>query len=239
MRRARLHPAGIRSVQVSPRRDSHSRRSGQAKARRGCGSGLRQGARQHLEAARETHERQRRGRLRHRTSRPPVGGREFADRPQRALGRCAGDAPCAPRWLGADGAGAASGRLARQARFEGDIEAEHEYLMVDDFVGQGGTLANLRGWIEKQGGIVIGAVGLTGKRYSAKLNPSEEQLHELRKKHGPDLEKWWRDHFGHPFNCLTQSEARYLARSPDADTIRDRLAATECQGNRPSDTRRL
>ncbi len=122
------------------------------------------------------------------------------------------------------------GRLARQATFGGEVEKGREYVMVDDFIGQGGTLANLRGWIEKQGGTVVGAVGLTGKQYSAKLNPSKEQLHELEQKHGSDFESWWREHFGHAFDCLTQSEARYLARSPDADTIRDRLAAAEREG---------
>ena len=134
-------------------------------------------------------------------------------------------------YTGADG----YGRLARQARFEGDVDAVREYVMVDDFIGQGGTLANMRGWIEKQGGTVIGAVGLTGKPYSAKLSLTKEQLHELRNKHGRDFEKWWRTHFGHAFNCLTQSEARYLARSPDVDTIRDRLAAAQREGDCPSD----
>ena len=132
--------------------------------------------------------------------------------------------------VGHTGAGG-YGRLARQAAFGGEAAKGREHVMVDDFIGQGGTLANLRGWIEKQGGTVVGAIGLTGKPYSAKLNPSEEQLHELRQKHGPDFEKWWREHFGHAFDCLTQSEARYLARSPDADTIRDRLAAEECEGS--------
>ena len=127
---------------------------------------------------------------------------------------------------GADG----YGRLARQAAFGGKVEKGREYVMVDDFVGQGGTLANLRGWVEKQGGMVVGAVVLTGKPYSAKLNPSEEQLHDLRQKHGQDFEKWWRDRFGHSFDCLTQSEARYLTRSPDVDAIRDRLAAAEREG---------
>ncbi|MCZ0942076.1 MAG: type I-U CRISPR-associated protein Csb2 [Gammaproteobacteria bacterium] len=117
------------------------------------------------------------------------------------------------------------GRLARQAAFEGKITSSCEYLLVDDFVGQGGTLANLRGLIERRGGRVIGAVALTGKPYSAKLNPTEEQINELRAKHGKDFEQWWRQQFGHTFHCLTQSEARYLTRSPDADTIRDRLAA--------------
>ena len=127
---------------------------------------------------------------------------------------------------GADG----YGRLARQAAFGGKVEKDRKYVMVDDFIGQGGTLANLRGWVAKQGGTVIGAVGLTGKPYSAKLNLSKEQLHELRRKHGSDFEKWWREYFGHTFDCLTQSEARYLARSPDVDTIRSRLAAAVREG---------
>ena len=116
------------------------------------------------------------------------------------------------------------GRLARQAAFDGRVTAGRAYIMVDDFIGQGGTLANLRGWVQRQGGEVIFAVGLTGKPYSAKLHPTQEQLNELREKHGRELEKWWREHFGHAFDCLTQSEARYLARSPDVDTIRNRLA---------------
>ena len=127
---------------------------------------------------------------------------------------------------GADG----YGRLARQAAFDGQVAKGREYLMVDDFIGQGGTLANLHGYLQKRGGRVIGAVALTGKPYSAKLNPTEEQLHELREKHGRDFERWWREHFGHAFACLTQSEARYLARSPDAGTIRDRLAAAVRKG---------
>ena len=136
---------------------------------------------------------------------------------------------------GADG----YGRLARQARFEGKVVKGCEYVMVDDFIGQGGTVANLRGWIEKRGGRVVGAVALTGKPYSAKLNPTREQLHELRERHGPDFEKWWREHFGHAFDCLTQSEARYLARSPDVDTIRSRLAEAQQGGSGPGCARSL
>ena len=134
---------------------------------------------------------------------------------------------------GADG----YGRLARQAAFEGTVQRNREYVMVDDFIGQGGTLANLRGCIEKQGGKVIGAIALTGKPYSAKLNPSQEQIHELRQKHGSNFEKWWKAHFGHAFDCLTHSEARYLARSPDVVTIRNRIATAKQEGNGPSGTR--
>ena len=65
-------------------------------------------------------------------------------------------------------------------------------MMVDDFIGQGGKPANLRGWVEKNG-TAICAVGLTGKTYSAKLMPKEEQLHALRERPGSAFELWWRE----------------------------------------------
>lgn len=124
---------------------------------------------------------------------------------------------------GADG----FSRLARQAEFAGAIQPGCDYVLVDDFVGMGGTLANLRGYIESQGGRVLAAVSLTGKPHSAKLAPTPERLHELRMKHGTDFENWWIGRFAHPFDALTESEARYLTRTETADTIRNRIAAAE------------
>jgi phosphoribosylpyrophosphate synthetase len=123
---------------------------------------------------------------------------------------------------GADG----FSRIARQALFAGDAESGLDYVIVDDFIGQGGTIANLKGHIESQGGHVIAAIALTGKPYSARIRLSAEQLAALRNKHG-ELESWWEEHFGHCFECLTQSEARYPERSPDVDTIRSRILAVE------------
>lgn len=124
---------------------------------------------------------------------------------------------------GADG----FARLARQAEFVGAIQAGCEYVMVDDFVGMGGTLANLRGYIESNGGKVLAAVSLTGKPHSAKLAPTPERLQELRAKHGTELEHWWIGQFAHAFDALTESEARYLARTETVDTIRNRIAALQ------------
>lgn len=132
---------------------------------------------------------------------------------------------------GADG----FSRLARQAAFTGEIVAGTDYVMVDDFVGQGGTLANLKGIIEAVGGHVIAATALTGKPHSAALAPTAEQIALLRAKHGKELEIWWNERFGHGFDCLTQSEARYLERTQDADTVRNRIAEAEQTGNRGAD----
>lgn len=125
-------------------------------------------------------------------------------------------------------------RLARQAEFDGAVQAGCDYVLVDDFVGMGGTLANLKGHIETLGGNVLAAVALTGKTHSAKLAPTPERLNELRKRHGTEFENWWIGHFAHSFDALTESEARYLARTETADTIRDRIAEAEQTGNRPA-----
>lgn len=58
-------------------------------------------------------------------------------------------------------------RLATQALFEGGVRPGEAYLLVDDFVGQGGTLANLRGYVLAKGGTVAGYVALTGNQRSS------------------------------------------------------------------------
>ena len=122
-------------------------------------------------------------------------------------------------------------RLAHPALFDGIVQAGARYLLVDDFVGQGGTFANLRGHIERAGGTVVAATALTGRGDSAILALTPETLTKLRNKHGEDLEKWWQQEFGYGFDALTESEARYLLRAEDADRVRDRLAAAAEAGD--------
>lgn len=118
-------------------------------------------------------------------------------------------------------------RLARQASFDGAIEPGLSYVLVDDFVGMGGTLANLRGYIHAHGGNVLAAVALTGRLDSGTLAPNTGQLRALREQYDQADEQWWQDRFGHAFDALTQSEARYLARTPDFGRVRDQIAAVK------------
>ena len=48
-------------------------------------------------------------------------------------------------------------RVANRAVFSGTVSPER-YLVIDDFVGQGGTLAKLIGHAHLQGGTVVGAL---------------------------------------------------------------------------------
>lgn len=60
-------------------------------------------------------------------------------------------------------------RMVRPAAFDGQVTSGIDYLLVDDFVGQGGTLANLRGYLMHGSGRVLAATTLTGRADSATL----------------------------------------------------------------------
>jgi len=46
---------------------------------------------------------------------------------------------------------------------------------------------------------------------------------------------WWEDWFGHVFDCLTQSEARRLSNTTDADTIEIELLLKRSRKDQPWD----
>jgi hypothetical protein len=115
-------------------------------------------------------------------------------------------------------------RIMTRAGFDGPVEAGRDYLIVDDHVSQGGTLADLRSFIRERGGNVIGATTLTGNDKRATLAPLPSTLARLRERF-PGLEPWWKEHFGHGFDGLTQSEAAYLDRYSSADSIRNTVLA--------------
>ena len=121
--------------------------------------------------------------------------------------------------------------LAAQPEFDGAVEAGREYIIVDDTLAQGGTLASLKGYIEQKGGRVVAISALTGKDYSAKLRPNTADLELLRKKY-PELEAFWYEEFGYGFDRLTSSEANYLCtvKGHTFDTIRNRILAERRQG---------
>lgn len=113
-------------------------------------------------------------------------------------------------------------RLASQPTFTGSVEPEN-YLIIDDTLAQGGTLAQLKEYIEDNGGRVVLASALTGKQYSAKIALNDDLLNSLQDRYGA-IEPWWRAAFGYGFAGLTQSEARYILNSGlSPDALRERI----------------
>lgn len=123
-------------------------------------------------------------------------------------------------------------RLVTPAEFEGPVVADAQYVLVDDHVGLGGTLANLRGYIEARGGRVIAMTTLTESRDARQISLSQATRDALWEKHGEDLDDLWQAQFGHGIDCLTEVEALNLCRQPSVAAIEDFLAqaAVEARG---------
>jgi len=116
-------------------------------------------------------------------------------------------------------------RLGVQPEFAGEVERDADYLLVDDTLAQGGTLAQLKTHIEDNGGRVVGVFALSGKQYSAKISLDNATLNDVRAKYG-SIEDWWKGELGYGFEGLTQSEARYMLNSGlSPEALRDRVAA--------------
>ena len=113
-------------------------------------------------------------------------------------------------------------RLLNPPVFDGPVQAGAAYVLVDDTLTQGGTFAALASHINDGGGKVAAALALTGKQYSAKLSPSPELLSKVRERF-QSVEDQFRAATGYGFDALTESEARYLAKHDDAESVRARI----------------
>ena len=122
-------------------------------------------------------------------------------------------------------------RIVRQPRFDGDVQAGRKYIIVDDTVAMGGTLAALKGFIESKGGHVIRAVTLTGLTVPEfDIVPNKKMLDSVLNKH-PELPKWWQNEFGFPVEYLTQGELGHLRTPSSLGEIRNRLIASGFQSS--------
>lgn len=123
-------------------------------------------------------------------------------------------------------------RLVTPASFEGEVLDGAAYVLVDDHVGLGGTLANLKGYVESHGATVIAMTTLTETRGARHIALRRDTLNVLVGRHGGQLQTFWQGQFGHGLEHLTELECGVLGREPSLDAIRDRLAqaAVEARG---------
>jgi len=116
-------------------------------------------------------------------------------------------------------------RLSQYPFFDGNIQKGRNYIILDDTLSMGGTLASLRGYIENKGGHVILAIALTGHDGAASLSIKKAMLTAIRNKHGDELDEWWKTEIGFGVDKLTQGEAGHLKKAPSIEEIRNRIIA--------------
>lgn len=105
-------------------------------------------------------------------------------------------------------------RLLQRARFKGNImPGQSYYLIVDDFVSLGGTIADLRNYIIQKGGKVVGAVTLSASNEdSLTLQMKEDTKNRLEVLGRDKIEKILREEkIANKLEDLTDAEGRAVA----------------------------
>ena len=118
-------------------------------------------------------------------------------------------------------------RLAYQPLFTGEVKAGQEYLLVDDTLSVGSTIANLRGYIETNGGKVIGAAVMTAHEGALNIAIKPEMIHAIINKHGNDMDIYLNKELGYGVDKLTQGEAGHIRKAQDVEQIRNRIFAAK------------
>lgn len=114
-------------------------------------------------------------------------------------------------------------RLAFNPTFDGNVKKGEQYLIVDDTLAMGGTVASLKGYVENRGGQVVAASVMTAHEGALNLPVKPGMLAAINSKHGPAMNQFWKDTFGYELDKLTQGEAGHLKSAKTVEQIRDRI----------------
>lgn len=109
-------------------------------------------------------------------------------------------------------------RLLLYPQFRGEVIRQCAYILVDDVVTHGATLAALRSHIARNGGLVIAMTALgnqSGKDVA--LAVTAASLTELRRIYGVGIDRLWHSAARYHLAELTEQEARFLIERPQTN----------------------
>ena len=129
-------------------------------------------------------------------------------------------------------------RMTHRPEFDGEVQSGREYIIVDDHLTMGGTVNELRSFIENGGGNVVEITSLTASQGSTTLSISQETIGKLNDKFGHEklLEQLRSVNITGEIEALTESEGRYLL-TLSPNTLRDRIVEAR-QENRLNSPKR-
>lgn len=102
-------------------------------------------------------------------------------------------------------------RIANRCDFYGEIDKQAAYVIVDDVITTGGTLADLRSFILRKGGRVIGMSAIAARDGTwQRIRLGDDTRAKLERHYGRDLSEFCREYLGFPHECLTDGEASHF-----------------------------
>ena len=106
--------------------------------------------------------------------------------------------------------------LGYNPRFAGTVETGRSYLILDDSLSMGGSVASLRGFIENRGGHVTSAMVMNADS-TVVWNLPVTHLNWLRTwnlKHGSEVNQFFKENFNYGIDKLTHREGSIHQKRP-------------------------
>lgn len=114
-------------------------------------------------------------------------------------------------------------RLLLRPSFEGNVNHDAGYVLVDDVTSMGGTLAELANYIRLNGGLVLGSIVLVNAGRDKNFIPNKKHIKILEERFHDQI----RQQFGIHISALTTNEINYLVGFKTFDEIRNRCVKAE------------
>ncbi|HYA40484.1 MAG TPA: hypothetical protein VEF34_04240, partial [Syntrophobacteraceae bacterium] len=116
-------------------------------------------------------------------------------------------------------------RLLSRANFTGKVQPGRKYVILDDAISSGGTVSELRHYIENNGGKVVAVTGLAAGKYATRIPIRPETVKAIERKFGREqTEELLRDYdVAGKLEALTEREGRYILSYPSLDSLGIRI----------------
>jgi N12 class adenine-specific DNA methylase len=124
-------------------------------------------------------------------------------------------------------------RMLSRAEFDGQVKKGLQYIIVDDVVAQGGTISELRHYIENNGGKVVAVSSLSYARGSGTVAIQTSTIGELKKRFSQnEFEKLLQEYnVSGTIESLTEREGKYLLKFKTLDSIRNKFFEEKQEGS--------
>lgn len=123
-------------------------------------------------------------------------------------------------------------RIAHRSTFYGEIDKKTPYVIVDDVITLGGTLADLRSFIIEKGGRVIGMSTIASNDGNdVRIRLDTDTQTKLEKSYGSDLAKFCHEHLGFDHRGFTNPEAGRLLSCSGYVDLRKKIVRGRDEGN--------
>lgn len=102
-------------------------------------------------------------------------------------------------------------RMMRHSEFDGEVIKGQKYVLLDDVFTSGGTMNDLRKYIESKGGVVVGCTAIAHGMFGKQIAPKEETIKKVYDKFGEGIDdELFIGGIGYDVRSCTEKHLQYI-----------------------------